>query len=372
MTALSRPTNTFRERLAIDGGVNLSDGHARQPLFPAEAEIVANFGHYYGEGKRVAQSKAEARFTSAFFRFSREPTDHPTLLSYSASSLVAVVANWLREREMHVHILEPGFDNIRDLLIRAGVETLPLRNEDLKGLIEDCDGILGQSNMALWLTLPNNPDGFELSEEEFSRLADWCADEGVCLVCDFCFRLFSPEMTGWSQYETLQRSNCSYIAFEDTGKTLPLLDLKIGMLRSSRDAEPELRTLNEEVVLNVSPWMALILSDLLKAYEAEGAERLIWAPTQRRARIVEDWANGMGFTDAGHAGGTAPFKWLHLPHRQLDARTLARLAEANGVHLLPGERFFFNPDHGTRFVRIPLSRSDKVIEAGLQLASAGV
>jgi aspartate/methionine/tyrosine aminotransferase len=368
MTDSIVPPSTYLERLAIDAEINLSDGHARQPLTAAELSIISDFGQYYDRALAVGQSGAEQRMADAFCELAGESRTAPTLYSYSVSSLVAVVASWLHDRALSVALLEPGFDNIRDLLIRAGVTLVPIRANGVCGLAVDPDnGKPPRVADALWLTLPNNPDGFVLAEAEFERLTQYCAAHSILLICDFCFRFYSAGMTAWSQYDCLERSGCRFIAFEDTGKTLPLLDIKVGMARCSGCFVNELAKRNEEVVLNVSPWIMEVITPLLKSYVGSGLDAVLWEPTRRRGQLVEEWAKGCGLRNMGFAGSDAPFSWLGLRDEGLlDAQGLVEAAARLGVHILPGHRFFFDRRSGQRLVRIPLSRPDSMLEAGLE------
>ncbi len=365
MTKEDVPSSTYLERLAIDAQLNLSDGHARQLLTPAEANVVANFGRYYQPALAMSQSTAEQQMSEEFFRLAGECTNIPTLYSYSASSLVAVVASWLCDRRVTVALLEPGFDNIRDLLIRGGVTLTPIQADDVLAFPGNLVGV-PRGSAALWLTLPNNPDGYALTSSEFESLANECAANDILLICDFCFRLFSEGMAGWSQYEYLTQSGCRFITFEDTGKTLPLLDIKVGMLRCSLEFADDLGRRNEEVVLNVSPWAMGAIAKLLQVYKEVGLAKILWEPTRRRGKLVEQWIDARGLRNVGSPDGEAPFKWIGLPDEfWLNAQDLSEAAAKIGVHVLPGDRFFFDRRHGQRLMRIPLSRPDSVLEAGL-------
>lgn len=367
MTKEDVSSSTYLERLAIDAQLNLSDGHARQLLTPAEANVVANFGRYYPPALAMSQSAAEQQMSEEFFRLAGESTNIRTLYSYSASSLVAVVASWLCDRRVTVALLEPGFDNIRDLLIRGGATLTPIRAEDVLALPGHLvSEHLPRGSAALWLTLPNNPDGYTLTCSEFESLTNECAANDILLICDFCFRLFSERMAGWSQYEYLTRSGCRFIAFEDTGKTLPLLDIKVGMLRCSSEFADDLTRRNEELVLNVSPWAMGVIAKLLQIYGEAGLATILWEPTRRRGKLVEQWIDATGLRNMGSPDGEAPFKWIGLPDEfWLNAQDLSEAAAKIGVHILPGCRFFFDRRHGRRLMRIPLSRPDSMLEAGL-------
>jgi aspartate/methionine/tyrosine aminotransferase len=365
MDDASQVSNTYLERIAIDAEINLSDGHARQPLTDGETRIVADFGSYYRTALRRTQSDAEQAFLSAFCMLAGEPTSVPTLFSYSASSLVAIAADWLKYEGLSVAMLEPGFDNIRDLLIRAQLNVTPVDATGIRALINDEP--LGASlgpRRAIWLTLPNNPDGFALNEHEFTSLAERCAVTETLLVCDFCFRFYSREMTSWSQYDVLRRSGCRFITIEDTGKTLPLLDVKIGMLRCGTDFLGPLRLRNEEVALNVSPWILTVLAEVLTDYHVHGLDSTIWMPTERRRALVQAWIRRVEFSDAGQ--GMVPFGWISVPvSHAITALQIAHAGAARGVHVLTGHRFFFDHTTGDHYIRIPLSRPDEVLRDGL-------
>ena len=85
-------TSTALERLAIDGVVNLSDGHARQPLTHAEQALLARLPRLYGDATRTKQSNAEREFAEAYFTLAAEPPPADLLFSYSTSCLVALIA----------------------------------------------------------------------------------------------------------------------------------------------------------------------------------------------------------------------------------------------------------------------------------------
>jgi hypothetical protein len=66
------------------------------------------------------------------------------------------------------------------------------------------------------------------------------------------------------------------------GKTLPLLDVKVGMLGCSLEFADDLTRRNEEVVLNVSPWTMGAIAKLLQVYSETELATILWEPTRRR------------------------------------------------------------------------------------------
>ncbi|HEX5923667.1 MAG TPA: pyridoxal phosphate-dependent aminotransferase [Baekduia sp.] len=362
-------TNTALERLAIDGAVNLSDGHARQPLSASEREIVARLPALYTEAAAMAQSEAEQAFADAFFRLADEPRPRAIAYSYSTSCLVAIVAQSLADEGRAVILPEPGFDNIRDLLVRAGVEIITIAEDRVLELTPD-----DLHGRALWLTLPNNPTGWVAGRGAFRRLVAAIAeaDESL-LVVDFCFRLFSQELCAWSQYEELERAGIDHVTLEDTGKTFPLLDVKAGMLTGSPSRMEDLRVRNEEVLLNVSPWTLLLLRDLCVDYRERGLDAALWTPNRSRRDTLR-----AAIADASEAfrvvgtGDSAPFVWLELtgPDAADGASAIVERARRQGLHLLPGTHFFSRAEQGERFLRIPVARAEAELRAGGRLLRA--
>ena len=277
-------TNTALERLAINSGVNLSDAHARAPLGPVGAQSVANLDRLFDEASRMAQYSAEGELVGAFERLGGVHFPRAPQISYSSSSLVIVIANYLRRVNCRVHILDPCFDNIRDLLVTAGLSVDAIS----ESAVLDSSNRLQQMGRGdvLWLTAPSNPTGWVLDAREYSRVAGTCADNGVLLVVDHCFRFFSPTTSSFDQYEILERSaGLEYITIEDTGKTTSLLDLKVGLLVASASLELPLRLLNEEVLLNVSPFACVVIARALDALAAGDLEHHL-RPLLSASRVV--------------------------------------------------------------------------------------
>src|SRR5882762_4639642 len=82
-------TNTEFERLALAGEINLSDGHARQPLTPVQRELIAGTLEIFDRISRMRQQELEDEFLSTFFACARQTVPHSAggpFLTYSSSS----------------------------------------------------------------------------------------------------------------------------------------------------------------------------------------------------------------------------------------------------------------------------------------------
>ena len=80
---------------------------------------------------------------------------------------------------------------------------------------------------AVFVCLPNNPDGYLPTAEEFMRLADACAQCGAVLVADACFIDFTAEK--WFYAENLIKFP-SVLILQALTKSCALAGLRVGYL----------------------------------------------------------------------------------------------------------------------------------------------
>ncbi|WSQ12383.1 aminotransferase class I/II-fold pyridoxal phosphate-dependent enzyme [Streptomyces sp. NBC_01231] len=353
-------TNTALERAAINSGLNLSDAHARAPLGPLGSAIITNLGSVFRRAEGMFQADAERELVSAFerlgsFCFPRRPQ-----ISYSSSALVSVIANYLRQEHCRVHLLDPCFDNIRDLLSTAGIELLPISESSVNGLRDRPPVTLPGD--VLWLTSPSNPTGWVLAEDEYRRTAEYCAANDALLVVDHCFRFFSPTTRSFDQYRLLESiEGLDYIVLEDTGKTTALLDIKVGMAVSSESIVDRFQELNEEFLLNVSPFSCLLISEALDALANGDLENhLIPLVQSNRSILLDAFQELLPPTATVDEESEVPLLWVDTGLPQ-GGRKLARYLREHGIHILPGDRFYSDQTDGNGKVRVALFRHTESI-----------
>src|SRR4029077_18285200 len=119
---------------------------------------------------------------------------------------------------------------------------------------------------ALFLVDPNNPTGFtltgtaqneELTKKGFLEVFRYAKDYKKLLIFDFCFASFllpGTELGIFEIYKELEDSGVSYITIEDTGKTWPLQDAKVAIVKTSKDLHDEIYNIHTSYLLNVSPF----------------------------------------------------------------------------------------------------------------------
>ena len=198
---------------------------------------------------------------------------------------------------------------------------------------------------AVFLVLPNNPTGTELSETEFSGLLEVCAKHRILLVLDASFRFYSFLNT-WNQARLLRDAGISFLVIEDTGKTWALCDLKASPLWCSNDLAGQVARITEDMLLNVSPFTLTLLTHAILTQDTLGAignNRMVL-----REHLPADFPPV--------TIGSLSVEWVRTPERVTSSQVYSRLDEM-GVAVLPGRQFFWNGDtQGERHFRIALHR----------------
>jgi aspartate/methionine/tyrosine aminotransferase len=125
------------------------------------------------------------------------------------------------------------------------------------------------------LVSPNNPTGKFLDPTQLEDVASRCAAQGGPLVLDASFRLFEPEAL-FDCAQILDRSGCEFVVIEDTGKIWPTTDLKLAYLVASSGLAPGIQEVADDILLNVSPFVSLLIESLAgRAEYVEEVRQLI-------------------------------------------------------------------------------------------------
>lgn len=355
---MQRYTNlTQYERVSLGRTFNLADGHARQYQDEAQESIRLRLPEIYHAGERAIQSDVERAFQSVFYALAGQASaiESPhTLLCTSASLATDLVATYLSRCGLTVSLLQPCFDNLAAILLRRRVAMTPLAEKDLTAP-RLAATIEAMPSDAVFLALPNNPTGFILDEAAFTSLALLCAAEGKTLILDWTFRFFS-ESHGWDQYRILAESGVSYICIEDTGKTWPTLDLKCSILATSPDLYGKILDVHNDVLLNVSPFVLLLLTEYINDTRRRGLDvavrRLVGANREAlRAVLCESVLSPI----PGQV--LLSVEWVEIESTALEAVEVVDMLGREGIGILPGNHFFWDsPALGSRFVRFALAR----------------
>ena len=360
-------TVTDWEHEGLSNPHNLADGH---PHFRVDAGVVRSLaprlaGMFFEVG--AAQRGCEQEFAGRFYRLAGQtpPPDAELAFHYAASMSVdcaarALVANGVRS----TGLITPTVDVVPLLLRRAGLRLIPLDERRFWAepayraqRLSRCD--------ALFLVAPNNPTGFEPDPPLLLEVAGAAAERGRPLVVDFSMRFYS-RLHEWDQYRSITQDlpGLDAIFLEDTGKTWPAAQLKVGFACALGRLREPLRTVTRELLLNVSPFTLRLLAELIAmdlAVGPRGQGDPAPAPTPAACRLVADnrrelrsLLDGLPLQVESH-DARASVEWLRLPRP--DSAEACAWLEREGVSILPGTLFHWDRRGGDRHVRVALART---------------
>lgn len=266
---------------------------------------------------------------------------------YSASVAIHAVARLLAQEGRSLGLLTPTFDNLHDLIVAQGVDVHPIEESAIVWMTR---GDPLPLEGALFLVLPNNPTGFQLSNGDLLAIGRAAAAKDLLLVLDLSFRYFGDERR--DTYRTLQSAGCRFIGIEDTGKYIPSLDVKIGMTVADTKTNPLLVDIAEDILLNVSPFHLEFLSQMIEADDRPANLQLI---QQNRAKLSAALPR-LGLVSEG-VNPTLSVDWLRAIDGAAYTLRLQAVLQRAGVVLLPGGPFFWDdPRRGGAYLRVALAR----------------
>ncbi|MEU3605659.1 aminotransferase class I/II-fold pyridoxal phosphate-dependent enzyme [Streptomyces sp. NPDC035033] len=371
---------TQHEIRALRSEHNLADAHTHQSQSPGQRRIVASLPQLWYEAEAGKQSAFEERFIDTFFRFRGQHTAlglNRTLLTYAASVSTVVAGMYLKRRGARVSLIEPCFDNLRDLLVNLDIELVSLPEQVLASADTVYDRLARQpATEAVFLVDPNNPTGHSLltgGRRIFEEVVRFCKENNRLLVLDLCFAAFALDSPGGriDVYEILETSGVSYIAMEDTGKTWPVQDAKCALITASADIYPDLYNVHTSVLLNVSPFTLNVLTRYIEDSMADGFASVADVLSTNRA-VARELTRG---TVLHHQEPAVPVSvaWFRIADGAPSATELQRELADEGVHVLPGTFFYWSrPERGERWIRVALARDPEDFAASMHRLRAVV
>lgn len=355
MLSARRTTLTHLENRALRSGLNVSDGHPRMPLTPAQEAIVAGLAGLFHEALPRPFEEIEEAAQRTFLHGIGQraaPVGTGRLLSlYSSSSAMDIVARALAERTASVALIHPTFDNIADLLMARGLALVPLTEAELDA--EEAPPLPAEVG-AVFVTTPNNPTGWVLPAAGLVRLAEFCARTGRVLALDTCFRAHDPRAQ-YDTYEILDASGVEWVVIEDTGKVWPMLELKAGFLAWGERTELRLVDAFNDLLLSISPVVLLLIQRLAEDGVRGGYGELHRLIAGNRALLTEVLAGSpLVMADPDSRISVARITWADGGP---DAGRLYEDLAAQGLHTLPCGAFHWaRPEEGRRLLRVALGR----------------
>jgi enduracididine biosynthesis enzyme MppP len=357
---------TELETLALSGGVNIADGHARQAPSPAQRDILQRLPELYAEAAAEPASELDARAQRAFLemlgqRSALELTN--VLTCYSSSVAIEIVARSLSSERRRVGVIHPTFDNIPDILRGCGLTLVPLA----EGLLAQptANGLLAELE-AVFVTSPNNPTGRTMSEQSLSELARSCARRKIVLLIDASFRGFD-QAAQYDHCAVLERHGGEYVVMEDTGKLWPTLDLKAGFICHGGPRSLAIAKIHSDILLGISP-MILRLIEELAADAATGGLAQTARQIADHRRDTRASLRALDCVSFPNAGSRVSVEEVAL--REVEGADVWAMCQRRGVHILPCRQFYWaEPDAGRHRIRIALGRRRETLRKGTQVVA---
>lgn len=352
---------------ALDSECNLADGHAHQTQNDEQMKIVNKLHTIYLESEKQSQSSIQSEFENTFFiKAGQKSYRHmlPPQYHFSCSLAIETVGNYLRLNNKSVSLIHPTFDNLADILKRHNIvlqsleESALLDKKKLESITTD----------ALMIVCPNNPSGQELSKLQFQQIVDVCKKRHILLIIDFSFRFYS-NLTTWDQYEILQKSGVEFITLEDTGKTFPTLDLKLGILLASKSIYSQLQDITNDFLLNVSPFVFKLLTEYIEAENNTLVPSYQEIVNINRKKLIESLKDSPVVIQ--NHNSRLSVAWIKIPENWKSS-VFCKWLETKKIFVLPGIPFFWNDKKcGENYFRVALARPTSFFEnAAKKLADA--
>lgn len=347
----------------IDGGLNLTDGHARLGLSEQQTAIIARIPEMFAEASRRPFPVIEREAHTAFFRAVGQhsaPIGSGRILScYSSTLATDIVARALPEGTA-IAVLHPTFDNIADVFISRGLSLVPLSEEALLDMRWP-----GPPVRAILVTHPNNPTGLVLPEGHLRSLAAEAARLGQIVIVDASFR-GQVRDAQYDMYAVLDDARADWVVIEDTGKLWPVHELKVGLLAYSKRSKLPIERAFSESLLSASPVVLQLIRALAEDWADGGYERAR-ALLDRNRAAVKTAIEAVGLRLADPASQISVAR-IELPGGGPDSALLYKEMLARGIHVLPCAPFYWaDPHGGLRYTRVSLARPFAVVETAARM-----
>ena len=343
---------------------NLADGHAWRNPSEGQFRVIERLGEIYCETSRRDFREVQDEFLDVFFRVAAQPGARRCrhVLSATASYSIDLVGAYCAEHSLSIGFIEPCFSHIAKMLRRRGnrVAAIPEKQITSGSLESFCDA---EDLDAVFLCAPNNPTGFQLSKDELLHVAEIVERSDRLLVLDRAYGFFAT--TDFDVYDTLLQTNARFVVVEDTGKTWPTLDLKVGVLGTTTQMQRELTLIQDEVLLHVSPFTLSMLTEFLLDTAHVGFDQSVKTTIDTNRETLRQGLYGAPIVPVTQSPMSA--EWLQLISNEMTGRELVSRAKEHGVLTLSGEFFFWeHPEKGSDFVRVALMRDPEYFAAASQ------
>ena len=345
--------------------LNFADAHARQSLTKSSQGHLLHACESLLRGPRSDYFGNQNYFLEGLRTHTRQPyAEGQSFVTYSASIALDAIAKYLVGRPGRIGMITPTFDSVPALFRRSGL-SLTAVPESI--VLPWCDlaAVELMTLSTLILVTPNNPSGARLPEAGLRELLGWAARRQVLLVLDLSFRLLEETALNFDVIGAAEEAGASVLTVDDTGKTLPLLDTKLGVLSATSDVAADLGHICSDILLNVAELDLRLLGTLLAETDEVARARALIA--MNRAALTGALTNGLpSGSDTGHPRSSVAWVRVGASRDHIVSECRKR-----SMYVLPGNDFFWdavqgeNPDEAA--IRLPLLRDQDYFGRGIDV-----
>ncbi len=340
---------------------NVAEGYPRFAFTASQQAIVDRLPAFMAEAHRVPYPTLEARAQRSLLDAvgqATAPVGTGRILSYYAAGVaIDLVGRCLAQQTKRVAVIHPTLDCLPALIRSRGVEVVPFhearmnRRDPLEGL----DGIGG-----LYIATPNNPTGTVLDPRRLRKLAESCAQRGVALAIDACFRVFDPRAQ-YDHYAVLDETGVDYVILEDSGKLWPLGGVRLSFLAFPAHSKLGIPEASADLLLMAPPFSTLVVEafghDL-----ADGGMRVIHERMAANRAILAKALAGSEAAELAYRDSKVSMSLIKLAPGLSSTRLWGRLLR-RGVSAVPGRPIWWaRGGQGEHFLRVALAREPEVLE----------
>ncbi|MCC8379501.1 aminotransferase class I/II-fold pyridoxal phosphate-dependent enzyme [Xenorhabdus sp. PB30.3] len=365
---------TDQEVLGFRYQADMSSGHAYHDLPPALACLPDEMPAMWRTASHQNPLEWERQLISAFSDLSgvhslkRLPYCRPCP---TASNSIDLCATLLKKFSWRTALIEPTFDNLALILRRRGVPLCAIS----ESMVFDAEPQELQQWLknnridVLFIVSPTNPSGRCLSVQRLDIISSLCTRMGITLALDSSFRLYNREL--FDDVDILLRNQTRFIAFEDTGKTIPTLDTKASLIYSSADLAKELEELYNEVYLCCSGLSLALITRSFELAKDAGLENVLWRLVDQRRSRLRSALVGTGLSVAPESmHSVTGLEWLTFDAKKYNDLQVCTLLEEYGIATVSGRQFYwassFLAEHQSR-VRLSMMKPKHNFERALQI-----
>lgn len=268
--------------------------------------------------------------------------DERVMVTHGSSEAIFLSMHAVLREGDQVITLDPAYPQLYAIAESIGCTLRRWRMRPENGFVPDLDELrelVGPRTSMIVVNLPHNPTGATVSREQQRELVGIAAEAGAYLVWDAAFAELThdgpplPDPLGW--YERT-------ITYGTLSKAYGLPGLRIGWCLAAPEVLRRCARLRDYVSLHLSPLVELVAERVVDHGDLFVAERRELA--RSNLALVERWAAELGDRVVWRSPGGGVCAFPGLPGVPDTEELCRRLAEEDGVLLVPGE-CFGHPGH---------------------------